>query len=139
MADFKGYLLKAVKTGEVFPHELIAYESYSSTPNQREEIKAYRDDNTRNLTRVTAKGRKTSIEFTSKQELTLAEKKKIQKWFTNGESNSAQRKIEIEYWNDEDNDYKTGEFYRPDIVFQIRKISNSKIWYNAITISLVEY
>ena len=63
MSNWAGYLLKAVKTNAIFPHKYIAYESYNTTPNQREEIKAYRDDNTRDLTRITAEGTKSVFGF----------------------------------------------------------------------------
>lgn len=139
MASFEGYLLKATATNEEFPLNYIAWESYDSTPNQREEIKAYRDENTRDLVRVTAKGKKTKIKFTTKQGLHLNDKKKIQKWFTDAESNHAQRKINLKYWNDEDNKYETGDFYRPDINFKIRKVEETDLIYEALDITLVEY
>ena len=58
MANFEGYLFKKTVTQGTstidvpFPNRYIALDTWSSTPNQREEIKAYRDDNTRDLTRV---------------------------------------------------------------------------------------
>jgi len=139
MSNWKGYLLKATATGKKFPDKYIALESYSSEPNHREEIKAYRDDNTRNLTRVTAQGTKSSISFTTRDGLHLAEKQEIQKFFTDAESIALERKIHLEYWNDESNSYRTGDFYRPDIKFEMKKISDDDIVYKAITISLIEY
>ena len=134
---FSGYLLKTGNT--VFPHHYIDLESWKTTPNQREEIKAYRDDNTRNLTRVTASGKKTVISFSTRDNLHLSEKKAIQKFFTDHETNALERKIQLTYWNDESNDYKTAYFYRADIKFTIKKITNNDIIYKAITIDLVEY
>lgn len=139
MAEFRGYLLKATKTDEVFPLEYIVWEGYKSTPNQREEIKAYRDENSRNLHRITAKGKKTRIDFTIRHNLHLADKKKIQKWFTDAESVSAERKINLEYWNDEDNKYETGDFYRPDIEFTIKEVLENDLIYKELPITLVEY
>lgn len=134
---FQGYLLKSAK--KIFPHKYIDYSSWDSTPNQREEIKAYRDDNTRNLTRVTAAGRKTAITFKTRDNLTLAEKKEIQNFFTESETDAAERKIQLTFWNDEDNAYKTGYFYRPNTKFQIKSISGNDIVYGSIQIDLVEY
>lgn len=139
MSNFRGYLLKATANNKIFPQKYIALESYSSEPNHREEIKAYRDDNTRDLTRITAEGTKTSISFTTRNNLHLAEKEEIQKFFTSAESVALERKITLEYWNDEENIYKTGVFYRPDIKFQIKQIMEDDIVYKEITISLVEY
>lgn len=136
---FQGYLLKENNTDTEFPLKYIKWESYDSTPNQREEIKAYRDENTRNLTRVTAAGQKTKINFTTVPGLHLKDKKIIQKWFTDAESNHRQRKINITYWNDESNSYKTGDFYRPDITFTIRKVLSNDLIYNELSITLVEY
>lgn len=139
MAAFEGYLLKATATNKDFPLEYIQWESYDSTPNQREEIKAYRDENTRDLHRVTARGKKSKINFTIKPGLHLHDKKIIQKWFTDAESNASQRKINIKYWNDEDNQYETGDFYRPDINFKIRKVLDNDLIYQELQITLVEY
>ena len=136
---FSGYLMKAVETGETFPLKYIQLDSYESIPNQREEIKAYRDENTRNLHRTTATGHKSKIVFTIKPNLHLKDKKVIQKWFTDAESNENQRKIKIQYWNDESNSYKTGSFYRTDITFKIKKVLSKDIIYDSLQITLVEY
>ena len=78
MSNWRGYFIKATETGQIFPNEYIAWESYESEPNHREEIKAYRDDNTRDLTRVTAEGTKTSLTFTTRENLHLEDKMAIQ-------------------------------------------------------------
>ena len=39
--SWAGYFIKATATGQIFPNEYIAWESYESEPNHREEIKAY--------------------------------------------------------------------------------------------------
>ena len=135
----RGYLIKATKTGQIFPDTYIAFDSYESEPNHREEIKAYRNDNTRDLTRVTAEGTKSSINFTTRPNLHLADKQAIQAFFTNNESDALERKINLEYWNDEDNDYHIADFYRPDIKFKMKKITNTDIIYNELTIDLIEY
>lgn len=137
--SWAGYFIKATATGQIFPNEYIAWESYESEPNHREEIKAYRDDNTRNLTRVTAEGTKTSLNFTTRANLHLADKQSIQKFFTDAESIALERKINLEYWNDEDNTYHTADFYRPDIKFKIKKITANDIIYQALEIDLIEY
>ena len=140
--NFKGYLLKAVKTNQIFPMEYINYESWNSTPKQREELKAYRDDNTRNLTRITAEGMKSVFAFETRTSLHLEDKMLIQNFFYNAEEDSEahhQRKVQLEYWNDETNDYETGYFYRPDIQFPIRKIVGNDIIYGPLKFEFVEY
>lgn len=142
MANFKGYLLKATKTNTIFPNEYIAVESFDSTPNVREEVKAVRDDYTRDLIRVTAPGTKSSFSF-STNELTLTELEEILNFFTSAEEPTQeahlQRKVQLEYWNDEDFAYKTSYFYRPDIKYTKKNISSDNIKYKPITIELVEY
>lgn len=146
MANFKGYLIKATKTGEKFPLKYINFESWSSTPKQREELKAYRDDNTRNLTRVTAEGMKSVFSFETRPKLHLADKIAIQEFFTNAEADDEahhQRKVNLEYWNDETNSYLTGDFYRPDVQFPVMKVidngDNSDIIYGSLKFEFVEY
>ena len=136
---FNGYLMKAVKTNAIFPHKYIAIESYRTKPNIREEIDSYRDDNTRNLTRITAEGEKTTITFAVMDNLHLADMSAILKWFTDAEVDHKERKIQIEYWNDEDLTYKTGYFYRTDIDFIKKTITPTDIIYKSFEIKLVEY
>ena len=147
---FAGYLLKysytsigGTYTDVIFPHNYIQLESWKSTPNQREEIRAYRDENTRNLTRVTASGKKSIFSFKTRPNLHLVEKQAIQTFFTQGEirtgGDANERKIKLTFWNEETNDYQTGWFYRPNMEFPIIKITNSDIIYGALDFSFVEY
>jgi len=150
-SDWKGYLLRA-KNGDTytkFPMKYINEASWETTPNQREEIKAYRDENSRDLHRVTAAGKKTSISFRTRPNLHLRDKIAIQKFFTDNEQSSSsasenakrksQRRITLQYWNDESNEYKTSDFYRTDIKFTIKKVTDDDIIYEEIQIELVEY
>ena len=104
---FEGYLFASCdanfKPKQIFPNKYIQYNSWSSTPNQREEIKAYRDDNTRNLTRITAAGKKSVFSFKVRSPLHLDEKMEIQEFFTNAELDPEQRKINLKFWDDEKN------------------------------------
>ena len=149
MANFEGYLFKKTVTQGTstidvpFPNKYIALDTWSSTPNQREEIKAYRDDNTRDLTRVTAQGKKSKFSFKTRKKLHLNEKKEIQQFFTDGEQQTGgdpnQRKIQLTFWNDESNSYKTGYFYRPNMEFKIYKITDDDIIYDEMSFELIEY
>ena len=141
MGNWKGYLIKKTVNGSdvIFPHQYIALESWESTPNQREEIKAYRDDNTRDLTRITAQGKKSVFKFKTRNYLHLAEKQEIQNFFTSSESDPNQRRITLTIWNDENNDYMTADFYRPNMKFPIYKITNNDIIYKEFQFELIEY
>lgn len=143
---FSGYLIKATKTNAVFPHEYINAESYEVTPNQREELKAYRDENSRDLYRVTASGKKSRIDFSLWPGLHVADLEAVSAFFYNGEAQEsdpttahAQRKIQITFWDTENQTYKTGTFYRPNTKYPIAQITNSDVTYGEITISLIEY
>lgn len=140
-STFKGYLFGKGSGNSVtpFPNRYIALESWSSTPNQREEIKAYRDDNTRELTRVTAQGKKSVFSFKTRKYLHLADKQAIQTFFTSSESDPNQRKIQLTFWNEENNDYATGYFYRPNMPFKIYKITEDDIIYDEMSFELIEY
>nr|DAT76591.1 MAG TPA: hypothetical protein [Caudoviricetes sp.] len=139
MSNFKGYLLRAVRTDTIFPNDYILYSSWKSTPNQREEIKAYRDDNTRELYRVTAEGQKSIFQFDTIDGLSLQDKINIQNFFTSAEINTKERKVQLEFWNEENNQYSIGYFYRPNMEFTIQDISEDDITYSSLTFEFVEY
>ena len=139
MANFQGYLLKGLENNEVFPHNYINYATWTSTPNQREEVKAYRDDNTRDLVRITAQGRKSVFAFSTRDKLRLADKKIIQKWFHDNETDHVARKMHLQFWDEENNVYKSGYFYRPNIPFPIVQITKDDIIYASMHIDFVEY
>ncbi len=139
MAEFEGYLIKSGNTNAVFPHKYIKLETYKATPNQREEIEAYRDDYTRDLTRVTAVGKKSKVEFSTLEGLNLAQKKEIQAFFNACMTDTSQRKVYLKCWNDETNEYFTSYFYIPDVEYPIREIKGHDITYNSLIYKLVEY
>lgn len=132
---FEGYLLKF--GNHKLPHKYIQLSSYDTTPNQRTELSATRDNNNY-LHRVTSPNHKTTIRFTTLP-LNLAEKSEIQEVMKKGLLNETERKYTVTYWNDETNTYKTGEFYMPDVNYQIRKIDGNSIDYNPISFELIEY
>lgn len=136
---FKGYLLRAIDTNTILSGEFINTSSWKSTPNQREEIKAWRDDNTRDLYRITADGQKSAFQFETIEGMNLEQKMAFQKFFTDAETNAKERKIHLEYWNDEDNAYKTGYFYRPNMEFTIQDYTEDDITYLSMSFEFVEY
>lgn len=138
-SPFKGYLLKAIDTDTILSGEYIETTTWKSTPNQREEIKAWRDDNTRDLTRITAKGKKSIFSFSTVAGMNLEQKMAFQKFFTDAEDNAEERKIHLQYWNDEDNAYKTGYFYRPNMEFTIQEYTDDDIIYDTMNFDFVEY
>ena len=133
MSKYKGYLLKFGST--VMPNKYLL--EYSSTPNQRMESDAQRDQ-LGDLHRTTLPHHKTSITF-STHILSLDEKINFQNIIYGAMTNSLQRRVPVTYWNDETNSYKTGSFYIPDIEFQVIDADANNIEYNPITVELIEY
>ena len=130
--NYQGFLIKFGSYG-VIPLNYIM--EYSSTPCQRMESDAQRDQNG-NLHRATLPNTKTSIKFTT-HILDLTEKITLQNLMNY--SNSVQRKVQVTFWNDEINDYSTSWFYIPDIEFTVMDASTNDIKYNPITVELIEY
>lgn len=122
-----------------FPMRYVAKNGVHINPHVREEIKAYRDENTRKLTRVTASGTKTSISMDIMGGRNNAEKKEIIAWFTAHEIDSQQRKITLLYYDADYDNYGTGTFYRADTEYTILTTTANDIIWDAFTIDLVEY
>jgi hypothetical protein len=138
MNNFQGYLFKAVKTDQKFPMKYIAFESWDSTPNQREEIKAWREEYSRKLYRITAPGRMSIFSFTTRDNLHLEDKIAIQDFFYNNEVNHDQRTIQLDFWNEESNSYTRGVFYRPNMNFQIKSIEQNDIIYKEMKFEFIQ-
>ena len=126
---FSGYMIKI--GSNIFPSSFIAINSYKATPNQIIDLDSYRDSNGL-LHRSTLPHKATKIEFNTPP-LTLAQKIEMQSLLP------ARVKLALEYWNDEDNVYKTGDFYIPDITFEIYRHTANNIWYNPVRIAFIEY
>lgn len=137
MSNFKGYYLKFGNT--IFPHKYLAQEP-TLTPNQRTEAEAYRDANN-DLHRITIDNYKTKMEFTTIEGLTIEDKLIIQNAMDSGLINQVERKYRVTYWNDEINDYSTGDFYIPDVSYVPHHIDRYRqtIVYNPVSFTLIEY
>lgn len=131
--NYKGYLIKFDYT--VLPNKYFL--EYSSTPDQRLDSDAERDNNG-NLQRTTLPNGKTSITF-STHILDLDEKIKFQNIINSSIVNEIQRKCKVTFWDDEVNDYKTSYFYMPDIQYSVMDADSSHIRYNPISVELIEY
>lgn len=135
--SFNGYLIKFVKSGQLFPHEIIAKEGYEATPLQRTEIKAYRNSNNL-LHRITSPNSKTKIVITTKS-LNYKEMSKLRNILNSAFDNSQQRKLRIQYWDDELLAYRTMTAYMPDITYTPKSIEADNIKYKPIQLTFIEY
>lgn len=129
MAEFKGYQLKI--NGVELPGQYI--QDYSSTPNQVQDKDSYQDL-TGELHREILPHTRSKIEFKTPP-MSLEEKIVFQSFFPNRKTTP---KITVEYWNDEDNAYTTGQFYTPDITYQPYSCGNS-ICYQPFRVALIEH
>lgn len=136
-SSFEGWLLKY--GSKIVPNKYLAYDDYTATPNQRTEVEAYRDLNNL-LHRDTSPNFKTKIDFNTRP-LYLAEKIDLQSVFASGLINRAQRKYNVTYWDDEQNTYRTGVFYMPDVDYKIINVDEEtkNILYNKMRFALIEY
>lgn len=126
--SYQGYLLKV--NGVIFPNNLIAFGSFSITPNQRQDQDSYRDS-TGYLHRNILPHKVTKIEFNTKllHESDKAELETI----LQGRDEYA-----LEYWN---SGYQTGTFYSPDLKFDMYDIDkvSGDIRYKPVRIAMIEY
>lgn len=134
--DYRGYLVKF--GSHQLPNSFL--NEYTSTPNQRLEKKAWRD-NTEYLQRITSPNFKTTLKLVvrslSQGEIDLFNSIKL-----NGLLNLDQRKYEIEYWNLETMDYASGEFYVPDTEYSLKHIADNDIgemYYKEFTLEMIQY
>lgn len=133
---FEGYLMKAF--GTIFPHKYIQISTYQTTPSQRQDLDSYQDSKG-NLHRTVVPHDRSKIVFKTMDNLKLAEKQEIQAFFNGAMTNARERKITLTYWNDEDNIYKTGSFYIPDVTYPIKRIMGNDIVYDSVEYHLIEY
>lgn len=133
---FEGYLMKAF--GTIFPHKYIQISTYQTTPSQRQDLDSYQDSKG-NLHRTVVPHDRSKIVFKTMDNLKLAEKQEIQAFFNGAMTNARERKVTLTYWNDEDNMYKTGSFYIPDVTYPIKRIMENDIVYDSVEYHLIEY
>ena len=136
-SSFAGWLIKFPKTNQLFPHDLIDKDNYKSTPLQRNEIKAYRD-NSALLHRVTSPNHKSKIEFQTIP-LNLAQLAQIRAILNAAMDNTKERRLRVTYWDDELLNYRTMTAYMTDVTYPVSVISGGDIEYQAIKFTFIEY
>ena len=137
---FEGWL---IKFGNVqLPNSFLLADGWESTPNQRIELDAYRDANVL-LHRETAADYKTKLKL-NLREMTLEERMAFDNVIglaTLSISDKRQRKVAINYWNDETLEYSYGEFYITDTTYVIHNLDEvaCDMEYNPFSMTLIEY
>lgn len=130
MAEFLGHLLKI--GDNIVPNKFL--QTYLATPNQMQDKGSYQDVDGK-LHREVLPHTRTKIEFTTPY-LWLEDKMILQSFFP---KRSEEKQITVEYWDDEDNTYKNGVFYIPDIQYKVYRIRGTNMQYFPMRIALIEY
>ena len=137
---FSGYLIKlGGSSGTELPMKFIAVESYNATPNQRMESKANRAV-TGLLHRTTVEHTATKIEFETPH-MTNLDRAELNGLLAANWSNSLERKITINYYDEETDTYKNGDFYMPDVKYTIDHIdlTTNLVYYKPTRYAFIEY
>ena len=137
---YNGYLIKVGgANGTELPMEYIKADGYTITPNQRMESEASRAV-TGLLHRTTVAHTATKVEFNTPN-MTNKSVDAMMTLFKNNWTSSAERKLDIQYYDMESDSYKEGTFYMPDISFNIEHIDNDRniVYYKEIRIAFIEY
>lgn len=134
---FNGSLLKF--SGDNFPLKYVFKESYKVTPNRRQDLDPYRDGNGL-LHRNTLSHTATTIEFQTKP-MWNSEFEQMMSFIRNHYTNTQEKKLSITYYSPDINDYKTGNFYVPDVEMNMDLVdtTNNKIMYLSTTLEFIEY
>lgn len=136
---YAGYLIKlGGSTGYSLPMKFMKPDSYTTEPNQRLESEAGRAV-TGLLHRTTIAQTKTKIEFETPS-ITNYQVAELNTLLQTYMSDQHRKDITIEYYDMENDTYKTANCYIPDIKYTIHTIrSDDTIVYNPIRYAFIEY
>lgn len=109
---FQGYLIKV--GNYTIPLTFMKLESYKSAPNQRQDLDSYRDANGylhRNVLSHTA----SKLEFETPY-LSMKDMRTLIQNIRANYTDDLARTVELTYYDEETDSYKTGTFYMPGTV-----------------------
>ena len=134
---FNGYLLKM--GADIFPLSFVYKESYKVAPNRRQDLDSNRNANGV-LERNVLDHMPSTISFQTKP-MYNNEVDKMMQFIRSHYTVEKERKLLLEYYCPDINDYKTGEFYMPDIEFVMNMvdIEKNRILYNGFQLEFIEY
>ena len=120
------------------PLEYIQFDSYSTKPNQRQDMDSYTDAD--GVTQRNALAHtKTDIQFTVRK-LYEADKDTLMSNITNNYINAKERDAMCTYYDTENGSYKTGHFYLdPSLQIDIQDITDKGLRFKPISFHFVEY
>ena len=134
---FNGYLLKM--GADVFPLSFVYKESYKVAPNRRQDLDSNRNANGK-LERNVLDHMPSTISFQTKP-MYNTDLDKMMKFIREHYVVEKERKLFLTYYAPDIDDYKTGEFYMPDIEFVMNMvdIEKNRILYNGFQLEFIEY
>ena len=135
---FNGTLLKL--GGEVFPMRWIEYDTYKVVPNRRQDLNPFRNANGV-LQRNVVAHEPTTIDF-SLRSMYNKDIASVMSFIRSKYTNVKEKKLIIQYYDPEYDNYNDGSFYLdPNVEFPIKTINIEKkvIKYGQIKLSFVGY
>lgn len=134
---FNGSLLSL--GGSDFPLKYVFKESYKVTPNRRQDLDPYRDANGL-LHRNTLSHTATTISLQTKP-MWNSDMASLMSFIRGKYTNSQEKKLSITYYCPDIDSYKTGNFYVPDIEFNMDLVDTAKkrVLYYSTTLEFIEY
>lgn len=128
---FQGYFIK--KDGVPFPNRLVARKGYESVPNRRTDKNSY-VDGMGELHRTILPKKRSTFVLRTVGDLSDADVTLIQSFFPNRDV------VTLEYWNREENAYKTAKFYVPEITYVTDILDeNDQPVYDPLEIEFIAY
>jgi hypothetical protein len=127
--SFAGYFLKS--NGKKIPLKYISPKSYKTIPDRQQDLDPYRDTDGY-LRRKILPHKVTTIEFSTPY-MYLADKMALQALLP------SRAKLTLEFWNDETNTYQTGDFYIPDVTYNVYRVEGTDILYMPIAYQFIQY
>lgn len=134
---YSGYHLKFGNT--ILPYKYMKLATYKSSPNQRLDLEAYRDsDGMLHREALSHTASKVEWETPYLTNIDVAEMNAI---FNAAMSNKTERKVTVTYYDEENDTYKTGTFYMPDVQYTVYHADpdNKQLIYNPIRLAIIEY
>lgn len=136
--NFSDYLIKSGNFE--FPLNLINIQSYTCTPDQRQDVDSYRDLN-QDLHRNVADHYKSVIKFKLRANLRESELRPFIDGLQSKFTNKKERKLPLKYWNTDKGNYSSGDFYWVQPNYTIKNVIPQihEIVYDAMDMEFIEY
>lgn len=119
------------------PSKFIRYDTYVITPNMRLDLDSYRDADGL-LHRNALKHTTTKIEFETPN-LYEEDMEELMANIRSQYVNYSEKNATCTYYDPENCTYKSGEFYIPDLKFQIYSTAQGEIIYRPTRFAFIEY